>query len=580
MTGTIVEIVLMRVLLAADSFDVRYWFEGALSRSGRKYVVQWVANAIDAAASLESGTYDVAVVDANLGGSLGLDLIRDELLRGGRIPIVAMLGQSDDALEMTALGAGAAAVIVRGDESPGTIDRTVRGAIERARLSRTIRVSPTALASVDASTLLDRIDLARARSKRKRSGFAIAAVKWDVTSGIDAVQAMPTAALGALFERIYEVTGVDGAVRTSESEVIAVVEGLFEPRAAMHLGDRLIAAITAPIALGTATFVVAPRVGVAIFPEHAQESEDLLRLARAAIPTQREPTGRFKLHGGGDAVSINRAGDIRRLLPRAYERGELFLVYQPQVRITNGDIVGVEALIRWTSPELGVVSPVEFIPVVEELGLIVDMGARIMCEACLQARRWLDDGARIRVGVNVSARQFTDGTLDSVVRGALATSGIDASMLEIEITEGVLLENTTDARAVLDDLRASGVLVAVDDFGTGYSSLSYVKRLPMDVIKIDREFVRGLPLDQLNCAISSAIVALARSLQLEVIAEGVENESEEEFLRSLGCDIVQGYLHAKPMTVEDFDKWRKGRRISMVEARRSLLPQRGRTSAK
>ena len=137
-----------------------------------------------------------------------------------------------------------------------------------------------------------------------------------------------------------------------------------------------------------------------------------------------------------------------------------------------------------------------------------------------------------------------------------------------------------DGVAWLDNLRASGVLVAVDDFGTGYSSLSYVKRLPMDVIKIDREFVRGLPLDVQNAAISSAIVALARSLSLEVIAEGVETESEEEFLRSLGCEIVQGYLHARPMTVEDFDAWRTGRRISMVESKRSLLPKPPRTASR
>lgn len=568
----------MRVLLAAQSFDVRYWFEGALSRSGRQYAVHWVSNAEDALRSLSAGNIDLAVVEAELEGAKGLEVIRHELMRGFGVPIIAMLSQPDDALEMTALRAGATSILVRGDESPGSIDRSVRVAIERGRLGRAVSLAPTRLSLVDDPTLFDHVDLARARAKRRQSGFAVVAVRFEIDpADLARVAEAPMVFYGSVFDRLAEVTGsTELLMRTAEQEVIAVVEGLYDQRTVASVGDRFLAALGEELSLGEASIRLRPRLGVALFPDHGQKSQPLVQLAREAL--QRANHGaseRVQIHGAVPGSRAQRVAEIRRLLPLAVSRNELFLVYQPQVRISTGDVVGVEALLRWKSPDLGMVSPAEFVPIAEELGLIVEIGARTMREACVQAKRWQDDGARIRVGVNVSARQFADGTLDSVVRSALDQSGLDASLLEIEITEGVLLENTTDARPLLDAMRAEGVLIAVDDFGTGYSSLSYVKRLPMDVIKIDREFVRGLPLDQQNCAISSAIVALARSLELEVIAEGVETGAEEEFLRSLGCDIVQGFLHAKPMTVEDFDRWRTGRRISMVEMRRSIKPKSG-----
>ncbi len=567
----------MRLLLAAESFDVRYWFEGALSRSGRQYVIHWVSNVEEALAKMASGGFDLAVIEATLGGSAGLDAIRREVNRGFGVPVIAMLSQPDDALEMTALRAGATSILVRGDESPGAIDRCVRSTVERARYGRTASLAPTRMQHVDEVTLLDHVDLARARAKRRRSGFAVVVASWEVDAEDSVVPATsPLAFFGAIFERMVEVTGSPELVmRTGESEIVAVIEGLYDQRTIASVGVRCLAALGGELRVCDRTIRVSPRLGVSIYPDHGQQSESLLQLAREALQKANHgESERIQIHGSAPGSRAQRVAEIRRLLPEAVKNDELFLVYQPQVRIGTGEIVGAEALLRWKSPDLGMVSPAEFVPLAEEIGLIVEIGTRTMREACVQAKRWSDDGSPIRVGVNVSARQFTDGALDWVVRNSLADSGLDASLLEIEITEGVLLENTTDARPLLDGLRASGVLVAVDDFGTGYSSLSYVKRLPMDVIKIDREFVRGLPLDQQNCAISSAIVALARSLDLEVIAEGVENESEEEFLRSLGCDIVQGFLHAKPMTVEDFDRWRTGRRTSLVHSRRSMKPQR------
>jgi EAL domain-containing protein (putative c-di-GMP-specific phosphodiesterase class I) len=193
-----------------------------------------------------------------------------------------------------------------------------------------------------------------------------------------------------------------------------------------------------------------------------------------------------------------------------------------------------------------------------------------MRTACVQASRWMSDGIEIRVSVNVSARQFEQGTVGESIAEALAASKLPARLLGVELTESIMLDSSTSVRDTLMSLRESGVHVAVDDFGTGYASLRYVKHFPMDTVKIDREFVRGLPLDVHNAAITNSIVALARSLKLGVVAEGVETDAEQEFLRSLECEIVQGFLHARPLEAADFEAWFLSRKPRAVRSRPAL----------
>ena len=234
-------------------------------------------------------------------------------------------------------------------------------------------------------------------------------------------------------------------------------------------------------------------------------------------------------------------------------RSTALLSLQPKVDLRTRVVVGMEALMRWENPDLGMISPGEFIPLAEESGHVVQLGEWILRAACEQNKAWQDAGlARVPVAVNVSSRQFaTNNVRESVVQ-ALETSGLDPRYLELEITESAMMRDHEETAQTLRELKELGIQVAMDDFGTGFSSLSYLKRFPLDTLKIDRSFVTGLPLEPDATGIVNAIVAMARVLRLKVVAEGVETEEQAAFLTGLGCDEMQGYLFSKPVAAEDF----------------------------
>ena len=238
-------------------------------------------------------------------------------------------------------------------------------------------------------------------------------------------------------------------------------------------------------------------------------------------------------------------------LRRAIERGELFIDYQPQIELRRNRVIGAEALLRWRHPELGLIEPNRFIPIAEQSNLILQIGKWVLQRACAQNVAWQHAGLpRIRVAVNLSARQFRAGLLETV-DSALKDAGLAPDCLELEITEGLLIEDPEAASAVLTQLKALGVHVAIDDFGSGYSSLSYLKHFPLDSLKIDRGFVRDLSIDADDASIARAIIALGHSLDLKVIAEGVETPQQLAFLRDHHCDVVQGYLFGAPVTADE-----------------------------
>ncbi|HXT00305.1 MAG TPA: EAL domain-containing protein [Elusimicrobiota bacterium] len=238
-------------------------------------------------------------------------------------------------------------------------------------------------------------------------------------------------------------------------------------------------------------------------------------------------------------------------LPRALERGELFLDYQPQVHSLTGRVVAAEALLRWRHPDRGLISPAAFIPAAELTGLIVPIGDWVLRAACLQSRLWLDAGlAPVRVAVNLSARQFSDERLAREVESALDEAGLEPPDLELEITESMMARDPDAAARIVSDLRASGVRLMIDDFGTGYSSLASLKRFPVDGLKLDRAFVSHLPHDPHDATITRAVVSIARDLELDLVAEGVETDDQRIFLTELGCGLLQGYLTGRPQSPE------------------------------
>lgn len=281
----------------------------------------------------------------------------------------------------------------------------------------------------------------------------------------------------------------------------------------------------------------------------------LARLELALEAARTQVAQRIAIHDASSLPDLSTTFRMHNDLHRAVERNEIVAYFQPQVLASNGRIQGFESLMRWNHSSLGLVSPARFIPLAEDNGQIVPMGAWMLTEACTQAARWQKNGTPIRVAVNVSLRQFGDPHLERHVARALEVSGLAPENLELEITEGTAMLDLQHTLGILKRFKAMGLHLAIDDFGTGYSSLAYLKRFPLDVLKIDQSFVRQLCTDADDQAIARAIVALAHSMGLSVIAEGVETQEQHDLLLDMGCEEIQGYLHGRPMPVDQVASW-------------------------
>jgi diguanylate cyclase (GGDEF)-like protein len=340
----------------------------------------------------------------------------------------------------------------------------------------------------------------------------------------------------------------DTVARLGGDEFAVVQVGIDKSEAASALARRLLAALAKPFVVDGQAVELGASIGVALAPEDGASHDQLLHHAQLALDQcRRERRGAIRFFTPEMDAAVQRRRTLESDLRQAIERGELQAVYQPILELASGRVSGFEALLRWRHPSRGMVSPVEFIPVAEEMGLIVPIGAWMLRRACTDAMTWPDG---VRVAVNVSAIQFRDPNLVATVATALADSGLPASRLEIEITESLLLEGEAATGALLHRLRGLGVRIAMDDFGTGYSSLGYLRSFPFDKIKIDQSFIRDLDSKPDSRAIVRAIIGLGRSLGMRTTAEGVETRTVLDILRTEGCAEAQGYLFSRPCVAE------------------------------
>ena len=324
---------------------------------------------------------------------------------------------------------------------------------------------------------------------------------------------------------------------------------------AIHVAEKIMASLVKPFVLESREFFVTASIGIALSPQDGNELSQLMKNADTAMYHAKERgKNNFQFYQADmNATALERL-ELESDLRHALDQEEFVLYYQPQFSGDGKRLTGAEALLRWRHPRRGLVPPGDFIPVLEELGLVVDVGDWVITEACRQLKLWHAAKVRVpKVSVNISARQFSDGQLGTRIATILHEIGLPPACLELELTESILMREVNEALRILDSLKILGLSIAVDDFGTGYSSLNYLKQFPIDVLKIDRSFVDGLPSGEQDAQIARAIIAMAHSLNLAVIAEGVETHEQLEFLREHGCDEVQGYLFGRPMPASRFE---------------------------
>ena len=365
--------------------------------------------------------------------------------------------------------------------------------------------------------------------------------------------------VGAAARLTSSVRELDTVARLGGDEFMVILESIKHVDEVTDIVTNLLEALEKPFLLEGQEAFVAASAGIAIYPFDDVDINNLVKNADTAMFRAKEQGGNTYQYFKSDmnAKAVERL-KLESALRHALERNQFELYYQPRVDLRTGMIIGMEALLRWNHPQLGKVPPLTFIPLLEETGLIVPVGEWVLQTACEQTRRWHDAGyTDLKVSVNLSVRQFRQNDLVTRFKALWESSGLDPVYLELEITEGLLVENVDAMVEILGAFHEHGVQISIDDFGTGYSSLSYLKRFPINTLKIDRSFVRDIIDDPDDAAITAAIVALARSLRLNVIAEGVETKPQLDHLKSLSCDEVQGFFFSKPLPVVEFEAFVK-----------------------
>jgi diguanylate cyclase (GGDEF)-like protein/PAS domain S-box-containing protein len=341
--------------------------------------------------------------------------------------------------------------------------------------------------------------------------------------------------------------------RLGGDEFTVLLSDIRNAEDAAMVATRIQQSLSRPLNLAGHEVFITPSIGIAVFPDDGDDAETLLKRADMAMYCAKgKGRNLYQFYTEAMNDSALKRLNMESQLRNALEKGEFSLHYQPQMDLVNGRVCGVEALLRWENPELGQVPPCDFIPLAEETALILPIGEWVLRTACAQARAWRDAGHPVgRVAVNISVLQFVQTGFPELVAQIVQEAGLEPGVLELEITEGLLMKDAEGAIRILSELKALGVQLAIDDFGTGYSSLSYLKQFPIDRLKIDRAFVRDVNSDPDDAAITKAVIAMASGMQMGVVAEGVETEAQLRFLRAKHCDEIQGYLLSRPLPAED-----------------------------
>lgn len=552
------------LLVEEDEHTAARLFE-LLSRPDRtRFEITLVLHVEEALIKIQEGGYDVMLLDLGVHEGHGLDSLMRARVAARSVPIVILTFQKDEAIALKAARAGAQDYLTKGEVTPDLLTRTLVHAVERHRILEDLTTAQQRqhfLASHDSLTELPNrysfmAQLDKALADADRNGTQLGVLFFDL-DGFKAVNDNRGHAAGDellcdVAKRLRRlIRNSDIVARLGGDEFIAAVRNVKDAEAIIAMADHIREEIERPYHVADSECWISTSIGMSFYPKDSTTAGGLIRCADTAMYLAKS-SGKNQscvFSSEMNAAATERFEMVNGLR-EAIHSGQLVLMFQPQIEVVSEELVGAETLVRWEHPTRGIVSPSEFITVAEETGMMVPLGEWVLHAACRAAQDWTRL-PNARVSVNISGRQLDQPDFPDRVMAILEETGLAASRLELELTESIAASES--ALGALGRLRAMGVRTAIDDFGTGHSSLALLKRLPVDLLKVDQSFVRGAAETDPDAVILEAIIHIARGLGLDLIAEGVETAEQMASLCRRGCTLMQGYLFAKPIRREDFE---------------------------
>jgi len=549
------------VVLADDDPSIRLMVRHVLE--SEDFDIVEASDGLEAIKAVEKHHPALILLDAVMPGIDGFTTCQQIKEKGHTdIPVMMITGLDDDASVERAYEVGAIDFITKPIKW-AVLKHRVKSVVSKVIAERKVQL----LAYQDTLTSLpnrllfaDRLEQAVVRSERSRTSMALMLIDIDDfklvndSFGHDAGDKL-IKAVGQLISK--SLRRADTIARLGGDEFAVIIEGIESAEDAISIADNLTTILEHNVRLDDQETYTSASIGIAVYPDDGKDARTLLKNADTAMFRAKE-SGRhcFQFYKPEMSVSAMERLELENSLKAAFESDEFVIHYQPIIDIHKNEITGVEALLRWQHPEKGMIQPEEFVDVVEDCGLIIALGEWMINSVCKQVRIWQDAGLKEQnVSINLAARQFTEQDLVAVFKQAIAEYDIEASSLAVEITELTLIDNLGEVESTLKKLREMGMKVLLDDFGTGYASLAYLKEFPVDIVKIDRDFIAGIPDSREDSAIVEAISGLTRGLKLTLLAEGVENERQLDMLKGLGCQYGQGYYWSKAIPGDEYEQF-------------------------
>lgn len=549
------------VVLADDDPSIRLMVRHVLE--SEDFDIVEASDGLEAIKAVEKHHPALILLDAVMPGIDGFTTCQQIKEKGYTdIPVMMITGLDDDASVERAYEVGAIDFITKPIKW-AVLKHRVKSVVAKVIAERKVQL----LAYRDTLTGLpnrllfaDRLEQAVVRSERSKTSMALMLIDIDDfklvndSFGHDAGDKLIKAVADLISKSLRRA---DTIARLGGDEFAVIIEGIDGPEDAISIADNLTTILEHNVRLDDQETYTSASIGIAVYPEDGKDARTLLKNADTAMFRAKE-NGRhcFQFYKPEMSVSAMERLDLENSLKAAFEKDEFEIHYQPIIDLHKNEVVGVEALLRWQHPDKGMIHPADFVNIVEDCGLIVALGEWVIFSVCKQIKTWQEAGLENQnVSINLAPRQFKEQDLVTVFTQAMAENGLDGSSLSVEVTERTLIDNIGEVESTLKKLRKMGLKILLDDFGTGYASLAYLKEFPVDIVKIDRAFVNGIPDNEENSTIVDAIAGLTRGLKLSLLAEGVENERQLDVLKSVGCQYAQGFYWSKALPGNEYEQF-------------------------